>query len=222
MLYSHIGIGDRLKINLKGRLDSVEYSSQVESIIGKNRLLVYAPIKYGEIVKLSDKATYSVLFFTNKGILAFDSNIIEYTLREGFHIMTIELVSAGTRVQRRGFFRFSCDLGFNFFILDEKAKGGSKEDTLFSGRIKDISAGGLRFISNEDINESKFLKCLLDFDKEILICIANIIEKHRINESSYKYQYRVKFVGILPEGQEKIVQFIFNEQRKLLQRVDAR
>lgn len=219
MLYKNIGIGDRLEIKSKTEISDKVYVSQVENIIDSNKITVYVPITYGQVLKLPIKKLYAFLFFTEKGIISFDGEIIEYNKVDGFNLMTVNLVSKGERVQRRGFFRFSSSLPFSFYVLDEEGNGGTKEDTICSGIIKDISGGGLRFISNEDIDEQTHIKCFIDLDKEVLITIGNIIQKSVFPKSNYKYQYRVSFVGILPEEQEKIVQFIFDEQRRVLQKL---
>lgn len=220
MLYNNIGIGDRLEISSKSETSDKAYISQVENIIDSNKVTAYVPIIYDKVLKLPKHKIFVFSFFTEKGILSFDGEIIEYNKIDAFNLMTINLVSKGEKVQRRGFFRFSSSLCFSFYILDEWGSGGTKDDNIYDGVIKDISGGGLRFISNEYIDEETNIKCLIDIDKEVLIIIGNIIQKNVLSKTDYKYQYRVRFVGILPEEQEKIVKFIFDEQRKVLQKVD--
>ena len=223
MISNNIGIGDRLEIRHKNNelIDKV-YISQVQNIIDEYKVIIYVPITYGKLAELSKGTTFNFLFFTEKGIISFDGKIDEYNKKEGFNLMTIVLTSQGEKVQRRGFFRFVCVLPFNFYILDDESNTSIENDKICSGVVKDISAGGLRFITNEEINETKIIKSLLDLDKEVLISIGNIIQKHNFPKSNYKYQYRVKFIDISPTEQEKIVQFIFSEQRRLLQTIDTK
>lgn len=219
MISKNIGIGDRLEIRYKDKEFSEKvYISQVQNIINENKIVIYAPITYGALAKLQKKAIFNFLFFTDKGIISFDGQVESYTKKEGFNLIIIEFISEGEKVQRRGSFRFSCILPFNFYILSDNPdkSDSTEEDKIYSGIVKDISAGGLRFITNEEIDEKKIIKSLLDLDKEVLISIGNIIQRHTFPKSTYKYQYRVKFIDISSIEQEKIVQFIFAEQRRIL------
>jgi len=219
VISKNIGIGDRLEIRHKDKEFSEKiYISQVQNIINENKIVIYAPITYGALVNLPKKTIFNFLFFTDKGIISFDGRIEDYNKKEGFNLIVIEFVSEGEKVQRRGSFRFSCVLPFNFYILNNEIDSANitEEDKIYSGIVKDISAGGLRFITNEEIDEKKIIKSLLDLDKEVLISVGNIIQRHTFPKSNYKYQYRVKFTDISSTEQEKIVQFIFAEQRRIL------
>ncbi|MDL2248754.1 PilZ domain-containing protein, partial [Tyzzerella sp. OttesenSCG-928-J15] len=88
------------------------------------------------------------------------------------------------------------------------------------GIIKDIGGGGVCFLANESIEENATIKLVIKLDDDILVTIGEVIQKHYFPKSNYRYQYRVGFIGIHPTEQEKIVQFIFNEQKRMLQKVN--
>lgn len=220
MLRSNIEIGDRLEIS-QSRECKLEktYLSQVEKIISADEIVVHVPISYGQLVRLSMKEQYSMLFFTERGLTSFDAKIIGYSRECDLQFMTVRLLSEGERIQRREFFRFDCLLPIKFSLIGQAKKEEESDDVKFSdGVIKDIGGGGIRFASNESVEEKERLKCVIMLKDDCFVLIGKILYKQYYPESAYKYQYRAQFVGILASEQEKIVQYIFSEQRKLLQR----
>lgn len=224
MLFESIKVGDRIEIQLKGDKNRGRaYVSQVEQILPSNQIVIYTPISYGEMVKLPPDKEYNVLFFTEKGMISFDSTIVKSAMEDGFNLNILKILSEGERLQRREFFRFSCILPFKFGIVDKEKVNSADNKTLttdvtLEGIIKDIGGGGIRFVSNEEIEEKEDICCIILLDKDILLPIGTVLHKQYFPKSNYKYQYRVKFLGIQRQEQEKIVQFIFNEQRKTIRR----
>jgi c-di-GMP-binding flagellar brake protein YcgR len=219
-LIENIKIGDRVEIRLKRDFEhSKPHISQVENRLGKDRVVMHMPISYGKLVELSKDSSYRLLFFTEKGLLRFDGIIEDYMNEDGFALMIVHLVSEGEKIQRRDFFRFSCVLPVKFSMVDDEAMT-DETATVCQGIVKDIGGGGICFLTNESMDEGKFIKCVIKLDSEVLVVIGEVLQKHFFPKSNYRYQYRIGFVGILPAEQEKIVQFIFNEQKRLLQRLN--
>jgi c-di-GMP-binding flagellar brake protein YcgR len=209
-LIGEIETRDRVEIKYKDTNNKTVYVSHVEFINGTT-ITLGVPIFYGQMVKLPKESVFVFLFFAEKGLITFDGKILGYVARDGFNYMVIELMSAGDKVQRRSFFRFACVLPFNFNITS--AAGGAKA---YSGVLKDIGAGGMRFVSNESVEVNTNVKVLLDLDKSVVPINGIMVQKHAFPKANYKFQYRVKFTGVTKDTQEKIVQFIFDEQRRLL------
>ncbi|MDR1209404.1 MAG: flagellar brake protein [Clostridiales bacterium] len=210
MLYNFIGIGDRIEITDPGDPSGKIYISQVEDTPDDGELLVHAPISYGQYVRLNLTEKYSLLIFTDHGMVRFDSEIISYAKENAFLFMRARLLSGGERVQRREFFRYPCLLPIKFARLPE---GGSPK-AVSEGIIKDLGGGGIRFVSNEAVDEDVRIKCIMMLGDDCLAVVGTVLGKQFFPKSSYKYQYRIQFTGINKLDQEKVVQYIFNEQRK--------
>ncbi|MDR1532723.1 MAG: flagellar brake protein [Clostridiales bacterium] len=218
-MFGSIKVGDRLEISLKRDKDTGKaYVSQVEKILGKNQLLAQVPISYGQLVRLSVSDYYSCLFFTESGMLIFDATIMGYITEEGSNFMTLALKTTGEKVQRREFFRFMCLLPIKFSVVQDPGTPGEPSNAIHEGVIKDLGGGGVRFVSNGVISEGAKIKCVVLLNGEYFVAVAKILYKQVFPKSIYKYQYRGMFIGLLPSEQERIVQFIFNEQRKNLRR----
>lgn len=222
MLFDNIKIGNRIEISLPTE-SNIEKShvSQVEEIIGKNRLLIHMPLSYGEQVKLKTNEPYIMLFFTDKGMFQFNAQVLSYEKEGDIHFMEVEITSDGERIQRREFYRFPCLLPLKFAVIDQIANTEDIKSSLCDGIIKDIGGGGIRFISNVDMEEKSLIRCIMMLSDECIIVDGTALYKQHFPKSNYKFQYRVMFVGQIQNQQEKIIQFIFNEQRKILAKVKS-
>ena len=218
MLFGSIKIGDRIEIRSVRDLGKA-YISQVEEIIDHEHLLVHVPISYGKLVKLSEGATHRFLFFTDEGMIRFDASVIDYTKAKDFHLMRIKILTEGEKMQRRNFFRFACLLDFKYAIISDDAIYGGTESPMYNGIIKDIGGGGVRFVCNDPAEEGSRIKCLILLNDDYFIVIGKVLQKQYFPKATYKYQLRAIFTGILPIEQERIVQFIFSEQRKVIHRI---
>ncbi len=219
MLFDNIQIGDRLEISLVHERSSLSktHVSQVEEILGENRLLIHVPISYGQLVRLNTNERFYMLFFTDKGMIRFEGEINSFSNEGDLHFMNITLLTDGERIQRREFFRFTCLLPIKFSIIEEYgATTEADPRTLYDGIVKDLGGGGIRFVSNRDVSEKSQIKCILMLGDDCLILMGKVLHRQFFPKSNYKYQYRVEFVGTILTEQEKIIQYIFNEQRKII------
>lgn len=223
MLYKSIKTGDRVEIQLKRDYQNGKvYVSQVEDVRKDKRVLAYMPISYGKIIEIPLDLSYEFLFFTDGGLIKFDGKVEKYIHDESFSFMLLKLDSEGESVQRRNYYRLPCALAMKFAKSSkdgENEAASGKEIELHSGVIKDISGGGIKFVSNHDIEEKDFVKCVIDLKTKEIVVLGEIVQKFYFPKSNYRYQYRAKFLGILPSAKEDIIQFIFEEQKRQLRRM---
>ncbi|MDR3091340.1 MAG: flagellar brake protein [Clostridiales bacterium] len=232
MLLEKVKIGDRLEIRLARDKNSRNcHPSQVENLLPDGQVVVGAPISYGEIIKLPKFERYSLVFFTEKGMIRFDASFVQYVKEDGFYFVVFNLESAGERIQRREFFRFECTLPFRFgainsleydqweLLTDEARLGklkGFRANAKYEGLIRDIGGGGVRFVSNDELDEIDLTASVIPLNDDLLLAVGKLLAKQTLQKNSYKYQYRIQFTGVTPKEQERIIQFIFMEQRRLL------
>ncbi len=218
MLIDNIKIGDRLEITLKKDNDIGKvYVSQVADIKDDMQLVVAMPISYGKLVKLPIGPGYVFLFFTEKGMMRFEVSILRYFKEGNFNLMLVKIESGGEKMQRRNFFRFQALLPMKFSVVNEDVledEGESDVTQMYDGITKDIGGGGLRFVTNAEIDGNAKINVIVMLGNEYFFAIAKILYTLRFPNAAYKFQYRCMFVSILPEEQERIIQFIFDEQRK--------
>jgi c-di-GMP-binding flagellar brake protein YcgR len=177
------------------------------------------PILYGQLVKLPLNEKYNMLFYTEKGKLLFKAEITGYKKEQQFIYMTARTLNQGERTQLRHFYRFSCLLPVKFAKISEDLNEANmgKEEQL-DGIIKDLGAGGMQFVSNNDIIVNSKIKCIIMLGEDMIIAIGMVRRKNYFPKSNYKYQFSVQFLSIMASEQEKIIKFVFAEQRRELLR----
>ena len=221
----NIKVGDRLEIKFmrEGEAPKI-YLSQVYDFVSDGAIIVHTPISYGKYVPMSRSQACSLLFFLEEGMLSFEAVVIEMLKDQDFNLVKLKFTSEGVRMQRREFYRFECTLPLRFSVIQDNPDILRDSDPVvqsppsLEGIIKDIGGGGVRFVSNVEVEGGSQLKCLLLVDREYIVVVGKVLHKFSFPRSPYKFQYRVIFVGILPDEKEKIVQYVFNQQRKLLSR----
>ncbi|GHU55544.1 hypothetical protein AGMMS49975_17500 [Clostridia bacterium] len=235
LLLDSVKVGDRLEIKISREEDFAKaHASQVEDILPKDEIVLSAPISYGQIVKLSKEEDYDLTFFTSGGMIQFPAKFLLFTKEENFYFARFKITGDGKRAQRREFFRFNCLIDFKFAeipeveypiwenITDEKraVMFEALEDSMtkYDGLIKDIGAGGVRFVSNDNVDEGALVNAIIPLRDQQFVAVGRLLRKQYFPKSVYRYQYRIQFTGMSSREQEKIVQFIFTEQRKSLKR----
>ena len=219
--------GDRLEMRFKGdgSVSKIFLSQVVE--YENNTVVVHTPISYGKHVVLPKSAPCSLLFFQDEGMLSFTASVVGSYVKNDLSLTKLMLTSEPEKMQRREFFRFECALPIRFSVINSKpseatsgepAETGMSAQPLHEGVIKDLGGGGLRFVTNAEVDKGDNLKCLLMLEREYIVVIGKILQKHSFPKSPFKFQYRIIFIGILPEEKDKIIQYVFNQQRKLLLR----
>ncbi|MCL2565172.1 MAG: flagellar brake domain-containing protein [Defluviitaleaceae bacterium] len=220
MLSESIKIGDRVEIQQTRENDRPrKYLSQVENVLAIDRMVLHVPISYGQLVELSKEDEYRFVFFTEKGIFRFSGNIEDSKEENGFALMIIKIFGEGEKQQRRDFFRLDCILPMKFSKMERESMDAPDDAEVYQGIVKDVGGGGLCFLSNDNLEEEDITKLIIKLDDDVLVAIGEVLHKHYFPKAKYKYQYRVGFIGIRPGEQEKIVQFIFERQKRDLRKM---
>jgi len=222
VLSRSIKVGDKVEITKRNGADlPAAFNSRIEALVDSRELIVQVPVFDGRLIRLETSGTYYFLVFTERGVYGFDTKIINYIKRDGFLMMQIEFLTEGEKVQRREYVRFGpCMLPMHFSVVnmdDLEAKGQQMQ-----GIVRDISGGGCRFISNDSVEVNSEVSCLVALNEEILVAVGKILSKQEFEKYAFKYQYRLMFTGILAKERQKILQFIFDEQRKVISHVGGR
>jgi len=211
MSLQYIKTGNRVEIYLN-REDNknIKYTSLVEENYEDGRLLLYIPMMYGKIIKLPVDEKYLFTFVTEKGMLKYNATIKEYVYMNDFNFMVIEIKSEIEKVQRREFFRFDCVIPFKF---TEFSNGEGRDNPLLEGTTQDLGEGGIRFLSNENIDIGDKLKFFITLNYDRAVLSGTVLHKQEYPKSNFKFQYRVQFFDLLQEEKDKILKYIFFEQR---------
>ncbi|HHX55951.1 MAG TPA: PilZ domain-containing protein [Clostridiales bacterium] len=164
--------------------------------------------------------------------------------------MIFKILNDFVKVQRRQYYRLNINFDVEFHLytsvelkvyrtlfedqaLSEEEKGklidlliDSQEENISKGLVLDISGGGMRFQSKDQLKKDDFINLHFSLDTNSITKEYNIqavvIESsksyNKIYDDKNVYENRVQFMNISKEDRENIVRFIFYEQRKQRQR----
>ncbi len=206
------------------------YMSSVFDLDGDNFIL-HMPTQGGKILLLPLNVRYEFVFTTENGLYKAEGTVTERFKQDNFYLMRGEIFGDIVKFQRREFYRMECSIPVLFLSLDddegevelmsevkEMIKDSSRPVAVRGlGTILDISGGGIRFISEKDLEDFNYIfvhfEILLNDKKTNLEIVANILSKD-YNPDNKKFIYRTKFLFKDTKMQERIIRYIFEEERR--------
>jgi len=212
--------GDRIEIMPRDKSIGKSYVSKLEQVIDETTMDLHVPIAYGYLVKLPLEKPYSFIFYTENGMMRTDAQIESYFAEDGFQMMRIKLLTKTERYQRREYFRFDCSLPMKFGEVAEDYDIARDKPTpdMFIGTVKNISAGGVNFVSNHEIEMNALVKCVIPLGEVDFLTLAHVLQRQEMRDAEQKFRYRVMFLDLTALEKDKIVKYVFSEQRKALRK----
>lgn len=199
--------GQRIEITIgKGKN---KYASKIDDISADGTLLVETPIHNGHYVPIRIGAKLTVVFFNKNGLFTFDCIVVNRFLGN-VPFIQLKIITDIKKLQRRQYFRLEKIIEFKFKISEN-------DEVVESGIIKDISGGGFKAKVKKKLQEGTIILCYIklsdDFEEIVQKC--KVIRCNFIEDG---YEIAVQYADIEDRLREKIISFIFNEQRKLKRR----
>lgn len=216
MVNNFIAIGDKLEISIKNEPDRC-YLSQVQEIKDDINLRIYAPIYEEKIVPLNIDDKYDVLFINLSGCYQCQFILKNRIKKNNDYLMDIIIINKLEKIQRRKFFRFKCLLSMKYTKLPKEIDYNNEKKTLDiidDGIIEDISGGGIRFVSSNSMEKGDIIQSIISLGNDVIHADSEIIYKISTNNNYYKFEYRARFICFLEVDREKILKYIYGEQRK--------
>lgn len=198
---------------LKGDWPGI-YLSHILSIAGKN-ITLDAPVARGVFVPLRPETPVVIHAATAKGVLSFDSHIIE---RQPGTNPTV-VVARPTRlmaVQRRTFYRVNTRLPVLFSQTGAagEAEGGDARQE--AGVVVDLSGGGAALRSSLSLHDGDWLRLRLslsDKEEELLVAAEVVGVDSRRARSDVERIVRLRFAGLSVHDEDRLFRFINTLER---------
>lgn len=211
-----INIGEKIEVVIQERLDADSKTcfSMVQDVPQDDELLITLPMLKGQPVPLGIGQTVRINFFRDRGRFSFEAKVIERQSTEAVRLIRLKQISPMHRLQRRNFYRLKINLPVLFRLIEQDSEPDRQ------GYIKaytaDISGGGLRLLTNEDLKPGQQVECRISIeDSNFLELKGLVVRVATCVEGNYKFEVGVKFIDILESERDKLIQFIFQQQRKL-------
>ena len=187
-----------------------KYTSYIETIYD-NQLLIYNPVINNKLVNLPmENNLYRIQVFNEKGVFTFHNVVIKKKFnKDKYYFLFLDNLHYVAQEQRREFYRLDCMVPF--LIKD-------KNDETYQAIMKDVSEGGLLFVSNLDMLTSEERECSVSFNNERISMVIKILDKNYHSKPGCKFEYRAKLIFVTEEDKNVLLSFIFDAQRNFIQK----
>ncbi|MBE3592657.1 MAG: flagellar brake protein [Thermoanaerobacter sp.] len=198
--------GQKLRLGLNNSQNM--YSSQVQDISKNGTILIDTPVYSGHLVPVRIGSIVQIIYFTKQGLFTFYAKVLN-RFSGKLALLEIMPISSVERLQRRQYFRLEKVIPFTYTI------SGGDEDRVYKGVIQDISGGGLRCKVDKKLEVGTIINCVFTLDQEVTVS-GKVVRYEELLEKGY--EIGLCYVDIDEKVREKIISYIFEEQRKSRQK----
>lgn len=209
----NLSVGKKINIIRHGKKKDRSFPSQILDIKDMNTFVVSGPIFKNMIVPIHINEIIEIVYIIeNKGRFVFNAVVIKVD-NEKIYKLTVKKIGELKKFQQRRFYRFPVNMEmqktYNIEINDV-------EKTLIENCIiKDISGGGVKILSNLKHEKGDVVNCSFVIEDEKFEIKGEVIRVEESTDLSYKYFIGINFINIENNERDKIVKYIFKQQRKL-------
>jgi len=206
------------------------YVSQILDITD-NTFQAAMPIYEGHLIPLDVGSKYEVYFKTKKGFFSATCLVMGRSKTGKIYLVELKPISKLEKYQRREYYRFNTNIDANMCLLTEhEMKIFLQSLTVLedykskrkNATIIDISGGGVKIVSNELYKKNDMV--LIEFDLIVATSLRTINIPGKViasipsvNREDLR-EHRIEFYKISKELRELIIKYIFDEQRRILQK----
>lgn len=202
------------------------HRSQVLRVLTEDRVEIAMPIMNGKLILLPVDGEYDMFFYGENVVYQCNARVVDRYRHNGQYVLVMDLTSNLRNYQRREYYRFSCALEMDSRQLaeEEEVALASQEELLPSLPLKssvivDISGGGLRFVAYYAYEVNSLILCKYRLqiegkEKEYRL-VGKVLAVSELEHRPGVYDHRVQYVDVDPQDREEIIQYIFDEARKI-------
>ena len=237
MLSKIITPNDKIEMRVIGRDEELSegeekiYHSHVLTIVSEDTLEIAMPMEQSKLILLPVDGEYDLVFYCETGLYQCFVRIIDRYKSNNVFILMVELTSNLRKYQRRDYYRFSCALEMCARNLEKDEIQAIEKRlpyALIAGLplkqsvIVDISGGGLRFVSSQKYEPGNLLYCSYNLVKGDKLkeyeVIGKVLSAREIDNRPGFFEHRVQYYDMDKDTREEIIKYIFEEERKNLQK----
>lgn len=226
-----IAVGNKIELVqleqvIKNDKNKKVYVSKIYDIISEDTLQIAMPIYDGKIVPLPVDEKYSACFYTTKGLLQCNVLITSRYKSGNLFFLEIFMLDEPAKVQRREFYRYKCAMPAALRVVsDIEYETGVYENIDVTedelewqqAKILDISGGGVRLIQKTHLEKNEIIKIKFEIGMvgEVIRfnLFARILSSTVMNNQTNLYEQRLEFMKITQDDRDKIIRYIFENER---------
>lgn len=232
--------GDKIDIKLTHEQNVEENGGQMANVfqssvcdyISDMGLEISMPTQGGRMILFQLNARCEFVFYTHRGMYNASGLVKKRYRRDNLYLLEVQIEAPPRKYQRREYFRVDYLADIQFYEINEQIASLPTTEQLFAevqtldyresvkrGVLQDISGGGARFTSSERLSGGDFVLLMVRLTNDrmdetfYLVCQIISSEKHPTLEDTYSN--RGKFIYKDLKDREKIVKFVFEEERRI-------
>lgn len=213
-------------INFDKNVKKYTYSSKIYGIIEEDKIIAVLPAQNGTVVPLPINEKYELFIYSKSGLYRCKAMLTERYRRDGLYLMVLEIYTGLQKYQRREYYRLTRNLEVAYSLHREDDQEDDKENDKEEQQIQlrgrgitlDISGGGIRFVSIDKFEKGTCLNMMfmIPGNEEEYECdfLAKIVHAKAVPNKENTFEYRVQFETISIPDRERLIKFIFEEERR--------
>lgn len=233
---NRIEIGDKLDLEkiethlsvYPGKGTDIYVSQVLDEGQEPDRIFVAMPIKEGKVIPLSVGHGFYATFYTKSGLLRCEVEVMGRYKKDSLLLLEIEQKTGLEKVQRREYFRFECRMPIEYRVLGQEEREMLEAGNAYNADewqldwkkavMLDLSGGGLRYVSGFHTEKDTMVQVrfgiTIEDKTEMVYAYAWVLRSFRNQNNNTIYDHHIKFWRMDQGLREKIIRFIFHEQRK--------
>lgn len=212
-----------------------KYITSVHEIIDEDTLVLTNPTLRARLIPIHSGERYDGYFFLGQKIYL-ARFIVEKTFAErNVRVVRVRLTTDLVKYERRQFYRLEIMMDIRYLLLTAantaEFKTAVQQNNLLGmqgftdATTLDISGGGIRFYSKEELPENGMIIVHMAVEMEgrnkNYVFLGKVLHSERHQEDRSRYIHRLQFVDFKQDAREELVQYIFKCQRDRLKKQNS-
>jgi len=223
MTPQEIAVGTRLELEMLGedgkRIGNVQVSQLLEHLVD-GTIVISAPISGTRLIYVPDGITIHLTFIDPvHGLLGFKAVVDSREYRGKVAVIVVRPDSEISKIQRRSHFRLDIVLEAAILPADDD---GDEAETIapLKAYTRNISGSGVCIISEKDFPKNTVLRMELGLTDGTQISTKGIVVRSQEVEArkGRNYELGIHFTDISPKDQDRLIRYIFQQQRLILKK----
>ena len=186
-----------------------KYRTRIEEV-GERLISVGAPFERGEVVPLREGTKVKLIFWDEVSAYSFVAKIMQ-RIAVPIHLFVLEMPDTIAKVQRRSFVRVPVLYPIMFQTVTKEGLSNSNKGTML-----DLSGGGLRFMTEEPVENRSLLYAQIPLPNGDLQVPVRVCRVEKVEDSKpQRYCVSIEFHEILERDRDRIIRFVFDTQRTM-------
>lgn len=235
--------GDKIDIKMSREQHAEENGGQIANVFQSSvcdylsdmELEITMPTQGGRTVLFQLGARCEFVFYTRRGMYSCSGSVTNRYRQDNLFLLAVRIEGIPRKFQRREFFRVDYLADVQYYEISEEVALLPTTEQLFArvqeldyrdevkrATMRDISGGGVKFTSSVPLESGAYVLLMVrltnDCMDETFYLVCQIVgsDKHPSLEDTYCSRGKFLFKDL--KDREKIVKFVFEEERRIRRR----